>query len=78
MRSLRGKNNSRRASGASSSLAASSIFYKLRDLDRQIAYWESRKRYAPLYGELNKVNKKINILDQKRKEVRIKRKERKV
>ncbi len=78
--SLGGKNNHGRMSGASSSLASSTIFKKLQKLDREIT--KLYKMITPFsiryfdFGKYpnKKIMDKIKKIDLQRKEVRLERK----
>ena len=78
--SLSGKNSHGRMSGASSSLASSTIFKKLQKLDREISKLRNQinpfaSRYFDFKKHYNKkILEKIENLDMKRKEVRLERK----
>lgn len=78
MNSLSGKNNLGRKSGVSSSLASSTIFYKLRDLDRKITeldqylscYYNStfyKKTYNKKLEQRAKLGNKRMLIRNKRK-----------
>lgn len=77
MSSLSGQNSNGRISGTRSSRVSSTLFYQLRELDRKITkidneiiFW--RRIFS--HKEVNKLEKKREALDKKRKQVRIKRK----
>jgi len=72
---------SRRTTGARSSRAASTIFKRLRNLDRQIGKLDRDIEFNSLFAKtpsnerkMLAMIKKRDKLDQKRKEVRLKRK----
>jgi hypothetical protein len=74
MADLRGKNVGGRAESTRSSRVPSIIFNQLRNLDRQISKLKYQLRFVcePIYKE--KIIKKIQSLDLRRKNVRNKRK----
>lgn len=80
MSSLGGQNSHRRMSGARSSRASSTIFYNLRSLDRKIGLidlqfspYKEWKIAIPAY--LSNLIKRREKLDEKRKNIREKRKQ---
>jgi len=79
MSSLSGKNSNGRISGTRSSRVSSTIFYQLRELDRKITLLDVKIFNILSYlnfskTEFNKLKTKRESLDQKRKQVRLKRK----
>lgn len=74
MSSLSGQNNQGRLSRARSSRASSTIFSKLRKLDRQISYLDKRLSYTFSVYERKAILAKRDSLDEKRKLARNKRK----
>ena len=78
MSSLGGQNSHRRMSGARSSRASSTIFYKLRKLDRAIGLIDLElslyKGWKLMPSYFSRVFKKRQKLDEKRKLIRQQRK----
>ena len=78
MSSLGGKNNPRRGSGARSSRASSTIFYKLRELDKKIRIKDIQIQMWINMGSSKSSIKKLQqqriVLDEKRRQTRLKRK----
>ena len=74
MNSLSGQNSQGRLSGARSSRASSTIFYKLRELDRKIQEWKNELRFR-FGARAQYAQRQIDKLDKKRKELRNKRKQ---
>jgi hypothetical protein len=73
--SLGGKNKGGRTTGARSSRASSTIFKKLRKLDRKITAIDNYLRYSSwLSSDIKKLKKQREELDKKRKETRALRK----
>lgn len=74
--SLSGKNSSGRTSGGRSSRPSSTIFYKLRELDRKISKIDNELKSIRYYGWMysnsfvKKLKQRREKLDLKRKEVR--------
>jgi len=77
MSSLSGQNSNGRISGTRSSRVSSSLFYQLRELDRKITEIDNHILfYHRIFShtEVNKLEKKRKVLDDKRKHARNKRK----
>ena len=72
--SLGGQNNHGRMSGARSSRASSTIFNKLRKLDREISALDKRINGFCWRDDTFKINQKRRDLDNKRKFIRNARK----
>lgn len=70
--SLGGKNTVGRYTGARSSRARLTLFKKLRNLDRRISQLDARIQILGKWSLVEKVER--GILDEKRKEIRLKRK----
>ena len=86
MSSLGGKNSHRRMSGARSSRASSTIFFKLRNLDRKISIIDKNIYLYKLYPSMihhnrsyyeNNLKRRIK-LDEQRKQLRAERKNLKI
>ena len=77
--SLSGKNSSGRTSGGRSSRPSSTIFYKLRELDRKISEIDNQLKAMGYYNWMSyninsvvtKLRRRREKLDLKRKEVRV-------
>jgi len=77
MSSLSGQNSNGRISGTRSSRVSSTLFYQLRKLDRKITKIDEQLLFwyrTGSYKGAAKLEKKRKVLDDKRKQVRIKRK----
>lgn len=82
MSSLSGQNGPRRGSSARSSRASSTLFFRLRKLDSEIHFLDYKVRYLNTWyskvpsiaQEIKTLTSRLYKLDQKRKEVRNKRK----
>ena len=79
MSSLSGKNINGRISGTRSSRVSSTLFFKLRELDRKISNLDSslnciHNRLFLSKAQYNKLEIQRETLDQKRKLIRLKRK----
>jgi len=73
--SLGGKNKGGRTTGARSSRASSTIFKKLRELDRKITKIDETIRFRAWFSsDIKKLKKQREELDKKRKETRALRK----
>ena len=76
--SLGGKNKGGRTTGARSSRVSSTIFKKLKELDRKITKIDETIRFrAWLSSDIKKLKKQREELDKKRKETRELRKSKK-
>lgn len=79
MSSLSGQNSNGRISGTRSSRVSSTIFYQLRTLDRKISKLDVKIYNILTYmtlpkTEYNKLKTQRETLDQKRKQIRLRRK----
>jgi len=76
--SLGGKNKGGRTTGARSSRASSTIFKKLRKLDRKITEIDNYLRHAFWRADIEKLKKLRKNLDEQRKQTRALRKSKKI